>query len=202
MVKYIRRWILIILSIIILLKCCNINHKIHNEINLSFLYIINKNVYIDEAFSTGEEEEIKKSLTAWENASDNRIKFNILFKYYEPGELDDFINKKSFNNSLFIWRMKNNNLSLYLKNKLKIFSGIYDNKGNIVIFVDNINGLDTTFYNVVRHELGHALGLSHSISYNRSTMKVSSNEISDCISKEDTDRLCLIYNCIGKPECY
>ncbi len=83
-----------------------------------------------------------------------------------------------------------------------MYSGVYDRIGNILVFVDKINGIDTTFYNVIRHEVGHALGLVHSTTINKSTMKIASNEISDCISKEDTDKLCAIYFCVGKPECY
>ena len=160
-----------------------------------------KNIYIDDAFSVGEEEDIEQALVAWTKASNNSIKFNSLYRKSEPGELDDFFNKKSYNDSIFIWRINSYSLSFYLKNKLNRFSGIFDHRGNIIIFPDKIAGINNVFYNVVRHEIGHALGLSHSTTLNKSTMKMRDVDISDCISKEDTDRLCAIYFCIGKPEC-
>lgn len=173
---------------------CNIINAIDNS-------PIIKTVYIDDAFKIGEEEDIDHALFAWQKASNNRIKFNSIYRHQEPGELDDFFNKQSYNDSIFIWRKASYNLTWYLENRLKFFSGVYDNHGNIVILVDKINNIDITLYNVVRHEVGHSLGLAHSFTTNRSTMKVASDEISDCITTEDTDRLCLIYFCEGKPEC-
>lgn len=197
----IKRLVLIILSMFLTLCSCLYSPpQIQGSIKSNPKVII-KNIYIDDAFTFGEEEDIQSALIAWEKASNHKIKFNSVYRKSEPGELEDFINKRNYNNSIFIWRVNTSSLTQYMKVKLDRYSGLYDNKGNLLIFVDKISGINNVFYNVVRHELGHVLGLTHSFTINKSTMKVKDIDISDCISQEDVDRLCAIYFCVGKPEC-
>lgn len=195
-----RRFALILLSLFLTLcSCLYTPHT--SKASIDDKPTIIKNIYIDDAFTVGEEEDIERALVAWEKASNHKIIFNSLYRKAEPGELDDYFDIKSYNNSIFIWRIESYNLSWHLKSKLDKFSGVYDKIGNAIIFPDKIIGLNDIFYNVVRHEVGHMLGLGHSTTKAQSTMKIRDVDISDCISQEDTDRLCAIYFCIGKPEC-
>jgi len=63
-----RRYVLIILSVILTLCSCLFTPK-SNIVKPEFVYPVSiiKDIYIDDAFSFGEEEDIRKALTAKKN---------------------------------------------------------------------------------------------------------------------------------------
>lgn len=152
-------------------------------------------VFVDESFNRFEEDHIWYAARAWEQTSNGSVKFILYFKMRRPGKLNNFYGKKYKNNSIFIWNIDKSNLDNSLKEKFERYNGLWDRYGNILMFKDT----DSYFYNVILHELGHALGLKHDDKKTKSVMHP--NAIRGCITDLDSFKLCLIYGCVPKPEC-
>lgn len=195
-----RRFALIFSFLLYLFSCCRGQSKIElpsEFASKSNIHIIK--VYIDEEFTITEDIAIYNSLNAWTKVSNNYIKFNYSH-HIKPGRLESYFWNRQYGNSIFIWRADSANISTEFDIKFINFAGFWDLHGNIVIFANRIDKEDNQLYNVMVHESGHMLGLKH-IEYEKSVMQPRAVDISNCITKDDADRLCLIYGCKPNPEC-
>lgn len=196
-----RRFFLIIFFLICLFSCCNETYRIElpsTQANQGQANIIN--IYIDKNFNLEENIIIHQSLNNWHRASSNIINFNTFDKVEHPGQLEDFFWKKQYNHSIFIWHADSKSISEKFDDKYASYAGMWDIHGNIVIFADRVDSKTNELHNIMTHELGHMLGLKHII-YQQSVMQPKSDDISNCITKDDANRLCVIYGCVPNPEC-
>ncbi len=195
---------LIIVFILCLFSCCgrqdkiDIPSEVRSQGSQTQNHIIKIN--IDEEFTSDEEITIEQALKTWEKVSGNYIKFEYLYHQKRPGRLEDYFWEKQYKHSIFIWKADFGNTSAAFDYKYINFVGFWDLHGNIVVFTDRITDQQNQLYNVLVHEVGHMLGLRH-IDYEKSVMQPKAVDISDCITKDDANRLCLIYGCESKPEC-
>lgn len=196
-----RRFALIVCFILCLFSCCGVQSKIELPSALaSQCQTHNIKVYVDSEFDTSEEIAINTALNVWRNVSNDFIRFDIIWEHTKPGRLENYFWVKQFNHSVFIWKADSTSTSVEFDNKYASYAGFWDLHGNVVIFADRIDKENNQLYNVIVHEIGHMLGLKH-IEYEKSVMQPKAIDISDCITKDDAYRLCLIYGCDPQPEC-
>ena len=184
-----------------LFSCCGEKYKLNlpsAHANSGQINLIK--IYVDEEFSPIEEFAIHKSFVAWRKVSGESIRFDYSFKHIKPGKLESYFWSKQYDDSIFVWRADSKNISAAFDEKYASYAGFWDLHGNIVIFADRIDHENNELYNVMVHEVGHMLGLKH-IVYEKSVMQPKSDDISNCITKDDSYRLCLIYGCNPNPEC-
>lgn len=195
-----RRFALIFCFLLCLFSCCGkqsiieLPSEFASKSNVRVIKIL-----IDEEFTITEDIAIYNALDNWTKVSNEYIKFNYSH-HTKPGRLESYFWTRQYGNSIFIWRADSKNISDRFDHKFIGFAGFWDLHGNIVIFADRIDKEDNQLYRVMLHESGHMLGLKH-IVYEKSVMQPRAVDISDCITKDDTDRLCLIYGCQSNPEC-
>ena len=160
-------------------------------------------VHVDSSFTFVERLRIKRAMTTWEKASNNRISFLPIWDVDKPGLYKDFA-KAHVDQGIFLWRLDLNDSTHFTpiqQAKYAHFSGMFtngpgENSGNIVLF-ESVR--ETSFYKVTLHELGHVLGLDHVETKENIVMqkRVQSN----CITTLDAALLCNLYKCKPKAEC-
>lgn len=160
------------------------------------------NVFVDKEFSKEETVLINKAFSTWENTLNNNVKFNVNFNINKPST---FKNRESFENRIFVWKLQyddTKNISnediKHFKDYEGVFLGVKHNKGDIVILI-SYYGFGERFYGVILHEVGHFLGLAH-VEDKDSLMHPSTGAY--CVTLNDAERACRMYNCEPKPECY
>ncbi len=154
-------------------------------------------IFIDKSFNKQQETDIFNAIDAWEKASSNKIKIIPYFQTIRPGKLSDFWNKPYKDHSTFIWNISEKELSRDMKVRFNAFAGIWDTRGNILIFKEVTTG--SRFYNVTLHEFGHMLKLEHFNDHYTTVMHHAAT--SSCITEIDAHLLCEIYDCEPKHEC-
>jgi hypothetical protein len=198
-----KRFALIIAFILCLFSCCGRQNKIDipTEVKSQGSQILNHiiKINVDDEFTADEEITVEQALKVWEKVSGNYIKFEYIYHQKKPGRLEDYFWKKQYGHSVFIWKATSYSISTAFDYKYINYVGFWDIHGNIVVFTDRMDQ-NNQLYNVLVHEIGHMLGLKH-VEYEKSVMQPNAINISDCITKDDADRLCLIYGCEPKPEC-
>lgn len=152
-------------------------------------------LFIDERFNQEQEIMMLNAINAWEEASSYKIKIIPYLKVKRPGKIVNLYNKSYNDNSIFVWNIYPNDLNTKMTNNFKTFAGLWDDKGNILIFTKELS----RFYNVILHEIGHTLGLEH---FNNNYITVMHCEAaSSCITEIDAKLLCEIHSCTPNPEC-
>lgn len=193
--------ILIVFIIICLFSCCGLQQKVTLPSDLGSKININTiRIYVDDEFTTDETNTITNALNAWQKVSNKYIIFNYYYHQLKPGKIESFFWTKQYKRSIFVWKISSKDMSENFDEKTTGFVGFWDLHGNILIFSDRISQVNNTLYNITVHESGHMLGLKH-IEYEQSVMNPIAYYISNCITKDDAERLCLIYGCKPKPEC-
>lgn len=193
MLKFISALKLLLLFIVC---SCTVRDTIYTNKTFS-----NINIYIDTQFSSDEKVLIKDAFSTWENVLNNNVKFNI--NYSSKPSL--FKDRESFEYGIFVWKLEHGDKTQmsdedikFFKNYEGVFLGEKHVSGNIIILI-NYYGFNNRFYGVVLHEIGHFLGLSH-VNDIDSLMHPSTGAY--CVTVNDADRACKMYNCEPNPECY
>lgn len=161
-------------------------------------------IKIDKNFTEEEREKIDIAIKAWEKASNYFIKIRPIWNQPQPGLFKDIEKNILENEGIFLWRLNRHDQIQYSD---KTANNIYDkhgycikslklNSAQAIIFADNMG--KERFYEVVLHEIGHILRLTHSADkYSVMTEFTDSS----CITELDAIRLCSLYFCKPRPEC-
>lgn len=170
---------------------CTHNSKINNP---SESYI---KIYVDKDLPEEYKPLITRAGNDWERASNYKIRFDFIFNIKKPGLYKKVAHKYNQNYIWYFNKWDNEQLDLFDAMDKYNWKGFYANKKKkyIVIFDESSDK-----YNVILHELGHLLGLKHSINKN-SAMSTNINDSSGCISFIDAQNLCDIYDCTAHNYC-
>lgn len=202
--RYIRKLSLLV-CILFTFCCCNKN-IITKERSPQINYIIPPSqpiiLNIDDDFTKDQQNQIVMAISSWENSSRGKISFIYYFGQLKPGLLKNFYKKNYPDSSIFLWKITSDKqLNSELVEDTKNYAGVYDEKGNVGIFMKKfIYPQNKNFYKVILHELGHVLGMKH-IAGVDNVMNPNVYDMTDCITELDSEQLCLIYGCQVKPEC-
>ena len=147
-------------------------------------------VYIDPMFSDYEVGVIRDSLGDWENQTDHTVNFNVdIAKSWGPGTPPHTIWIRSVSQS--------DVTTAYGRPMAGMCSqGSHDDNGFVYLSIGKYEGHEAMawFGQTVRHEVGHALGLSHSSK--GTIMAPSHGEASMTVTCEDAAALVTLH---GKP---
>lgn len=181
-----------VLTILALLKLHSFSNKVFTA-DPGFLNPTHKILFIDNHFSDNEIEIIKESANEWSNKTHNIIKFDI----------EKMPSKKhlNLNNDVLIIPVTSNFPDIIITDKFydcDCTLGFYNNKGPInfiEIATDRIS--DNNYKNVVLHEIGHSVGLTHN--NNIGTLMYPTVQFTaDYITEDDLVEFCKLYKCDPK----
>jgi len=149
---------------------------------------VHKKVYIDQAFSPDQKQEIIKGLYSWRSETHSIISFQIM---------DSSIFSNIENDTLLIRKVTHDHQLIVVEDKKRttqITVGLYVPQPSPQILIVNDRIKLHEYRSIILHELGHAFKLHHSDSKN-SIMFKTIDEGSKSITKEDLKEFCKIYDC-------
>lgn len=150
-------------------------------------------IFIDNEFSIYQKKSIEDAFRSWEITLNGKLHFILNHGYPRPGILKEALKRRD--NYNFFWSLSNtDNHNLTNEMVKQNYAGLNirtENYQFLIVFKENEN--DT--YKVALHEIGHMLGLGHRKQTEISIMNPGLELMADCITKEDAENICKIYDC-------
>lgn len=182
------------LALIFSLLSCTIGPSVKDIV----LYPIKKQpvefpleLYVTDQYTPAEVKSLDKACSEWKKATDGVASFNIYYPWDPPENFSEYVFLDYPKRTIWKGRTIDPNVTELIM-KHGFFDGVQ--KGNFILVLDDFGDISyNKLHIILKHELGHMIGLEHLRTEYMGLMHIGANQ--GIITKYDMIQFCSLYSC-------